>query len=77
MTTDAWLAGLEDGHAEAKDGADLRAIGDALRAVDAAQAELVAAVATARGHGRSWTEVANILGVSRQAARQRFSHKSG
>jgi DNA-directed RNA polymerase specialized sigma24 family protein len=72
-TTDEWLASLEDGHAEAKDGKDLRGIGEALQAVDAAQAELVAAVATARGHGRSWTEVANVLGVSRQAARQRFA----
>lgn len=72
-STEEWLAGLEDGHGEAKDGADLRAVGEALVAVDEAQAELVAAVASARGHGRSWTDVANVLGVSRQAARQRFA----
>lgn len=52
---------------------DMRRIGAALYAVDIAHTTLVRAVAYARHHGRSWTEIANVLGVSRQAARQRFS----
>jgi hypothetical protein len=51
---------------------DMRRIGAALYAVDIAHTILVRAVATARHRGRSWTEIANVLGVSRQAARQRF-----
>lgn len=55
-----------------QDRADMRRIGAALYAVDIAHTVLVTAVADARHHGRSWTEIANVLGVSRQAARQRF-----
>lgn len=52
---------------------DMRRIGAALYALDIAHTTLVRAVAGARHHGRSWTEIANVLGVSRQAARQRFT----
>jgi hypothetical protein len=52
---------------------DMRRIGAALYLVDYAHTTLVQAVADARRHGRSWTEIANVLGVSRQAARQRFN----
>jgi hypothetical protein len=52
---------------------EMRRIGAALYLVDYAHATLVQAVADARRHGRSWTEIANVLGVSRQAARQRFT----
>jgi hypothetical protein len=33
------------------------------------------AVEVARAHGRSWNQIAVALGVSRQAARQRFADK--
>ena len=73
MTTDEWLASLEDGHAKVEVvPEDLRAIGMALTDVDEAENRLVAAVAAARDNDRSWTDIASILGVSRQAARQRF-----
>jgi len=55
---------------------DLRRIGVALQEIDTAQDALRSAVATARDNGRSWTEIANILGVSRQAARQRFADEA-
>ncbi|HST46407.1 hypothetical protein [Jatrophihabitans sp.] len=55
-----------------RDRTDMRRIGAALYAVDIAHTILVRAVADARHRGRSWTEIANVLGVSRQAARQRF-----
>jgi hypothetical protein len=36
---------------------------------------VVERVAIARAHGRSWNQIAVVLGVSRQAARQRFIGK--
>ena len=60
-----------DAHVE--DTTDLRAIADAAIAVEAAKALVRERVAIARAHGRSWTRIAAPLGVSRQAARERFS----
>lgn len=40
--------------------------------VRAAEAALRDAVALARGHGATWTELGRALGVTRQAAQQRF-----
>lgn len=51
---------------------DLRAIAAASDAVRADEARLREAVDVARAHGRSWNDIAVALGVSRQAARQRF-----
>ena len=53
---------------------DLRDISAALHQVSTAEQAVDAAVATAREHGRSWTEIARILGVSRQAAQKRYDH---
>lgn len=52
---------------------DLRAVADAAAAVEAATALLRERVQVARAHGHSWNRIAIPLGVSRQAARQRFS----
>lgn len=54
---------------------DLRAIAAAAEAVRADEARLREAVEIARAHGRSWNQVVVALGVSRQAARQRFADK--
>lgn len=71
-----WLDQIEgDPNIKAKDADDLREIGIALLAIDQAEEDLVGAVGRARMSGSSWTEVANVLGVSRQAARQRFSDR--
>lgn len=51
---------------------DLRALADAADSVTAAEARVTELVAVARAHGRSWGEIGIALGVSRQAARQRF-----
>lgn len=72
--TEAWLDSL-DPEAIASpdsDGADLRAIGDAMRAVAASDVDLAERVAAARSKGRTWTQIATVLGVSKQAARERF-----
>jgi pyrroloquinoline quinone (PQQ) biosynthesis protein C len=55
---------------------DLRAIAAAAEAVRADDARLREAVLVARAHGRSWNHIALALGVSRQAARQRFADKA-
>lgn len=52
---------------------DLQEVAAASEAVRADEARLREAVEVARGHGRSWNHIALALGVSRQAARQRFS----
>lgn len=63
----------ETAHVEHID--DLRQIGIATQAIQADQARLREAVEVARAHGRSWNDIALALGVSRQAARQRFADK--
>ena len=55
---------------------DLRQIAADSEAVRADEARLREAVEVARAHGRSWNQIAIALGVSRQAARQRFTDKS-
>lgn len=72
--TEAWLDAL-DPEALASpdsDGADLRAIAEALHAVAAVDLALADEVAKARANGRTWTQIATVLGVSKQAARERF-----
>ena len=54
---------------------DLREVAIVSEAVRTDEERLREAVATARTHGRSWNQIALALGVSRQAARQRFADK--
>jgi DNA-directed RNA polymerase specialized sigma24 family protein len=51
---------------------DLASIARAADAIRFDESRLREAVAAARSRGRSWNEIAAALGVSRQAARQRF-----
>jgi hypothetical protein len=72
--TEAWLDQLDpetlaSPEAEAE---DLRAIGQALHAVAASDLRLADEVAKARASGRTWTQIGAVLGVSKQAARERF-----
>jgi hypothetical protein len=67
---DVWADTLTAEDFEATD--DLVAVARAADAVEAAKAALEAAVANARASHRSWNQIAMSLGVSRQAARQRF-----
>ena len=55
---------------------DLRYIASVSEAVRADEARLREAIEVARAHGRSWNQIAVALGVSRQAARQRFGNKT-
>jgi len=54
------------------DATDLRRIGLALATLASAGTELDHAVRAARAGGRSWSDIATVLGTSRQAARQRY-----
>jgi hypothetical protein len=54
----------------------LRRIADAVRAVASSQVELADAVAAARAHGHTWTQIATMLGTSRQAAQERYGELS-
>jgi len=66
---------LDPATAEIHDTEDLRAIAAASDATRADEARLREAVEVARAHGRSWNHIALALGVSRQAARQRFARR--
>ena len=64
---------LDPAETQAENIDDLRAVAEAADAVRASEARLTEAVQRARARGRSWNRIAVAIGVSRQAARQRFS----
>jgi DNA-directed RNA polymerase specialized sigma24 family protein len=66
---------LDPATAEVNHTDDLRQIAAVSEAIRADEARLREAVEVARAHGRSWNQIAVALGVSRQAARQRFIDK--
>ena len=66
---------LDPTSAEIEHTEDLRAIAAAAEAARADEVRLREAVEVARAQGRSWNHIAVALGVSRQAARQRFAHR--
>ncbi|HEY7045316.1 MAG TPA: hypothetical protein VH419_16720 [Nocardioidaceae bacterium] len=68
-----WAETLDPESADFERVDDLRAVAEAADAVAAAQANLNAQVAQARAKGGSWGRIGIALGVSRQAARQRYS----
>lgn len=55
----------------------LERVARAAAAFDAARDTLHRAVHTALDQGASWSEIGGVLGVSRQAAFQRFGPKQG
>jgi hypothetical protein len=67
---------LDPATAEVEDVSDLRTIAEAADAISDAEARLTEAVVRARANGRSWNRIAIALGVSRQAARQRYHDKA-
>lgn len=68
-----WLDSLDPATTPAEDPADLRRIGHALAGLSVAERELTEAVVAARRAGRSWGQIGMVLGVSRQAARERYA----
>lgn len=70
---DRWAETIQA--SDLQDAGDLRAIARAAGAREAADAGLTKAVATARANGRSWGKIGLTLGISRQAARERFAQE--
>ncbi|HEY1523690.1 MAG TPA: hypothetical protein VGF70_11825 [Solirubrobacteraceae bacterium] len=58
-----------------RDAGDLRAIAETVEVIHAGEAKLRELVDRARGGGHSLGEIAIALGVSRQAAHERFADK--
>lgn len=71
-----WLDSVEPDPADARDASHIRRIIAANDAVESAQGELVSAVSAARAAGDTWDAIGVALGVSRQAAYQRFGRVS-
>lgn len=73
--TEAWLNSLSNPTATPVVGntEDLRAIAENSDELARVQARLTEAIQVVRAHGRSWTDIAFRLGVTRQGARQRYA----
>lgn len=72
---DEWADDLDPATAKATDLTELRAVAEAADRVRADEAKVTEAVSIARAHGHSWNRIASALGVSRQAARQKYADK--
>lgn len=70
-----WADELDPATAKVTDLAELRAVAEAADAVRSDEARVTEAVSVARAHGHSWNRIAVALGVSRQAARQKYADK--
>lgn len=71
-----WLDGLDPSEVQAEDTTDLRQVGLALAEVAQAEDRLAHAVWAARANGRSWAQIALVLGVTKQAAAERFGDRA-
>jgi hypothetical protein len=67
-----WLDELDPDDVKLDDARYLRDIRNAAKALEDAEYQLRVAVAAARVHGETWGQIGMVLGVSRQAAQQRF-----
>lgn len=72
-----WADELDPDTAIVQSAEELRAIAEAAETARRDEAILTEKVAAARASGQSWNRIALALGVSRQAARQRFAGKIG
>lgn len=70
--TEAWLDSLDPAAIEWRDAAHFRAIRAANDVIRTGENALVQAVIAARTAGDSWTIIGAALGVSKQAASERF-----
>ncbi|MGB4689795.1 MAG: hypothetical protein WBH16_06290 [Candidatus Nanopelagicales bacterium] len=73
--TEVLLDQLDVENVQAADISDLQKIASAVQSIAQGQADLATAVAQARANGRSWARIATVLGVSKQAAHDRFANQ--
>jgi hypothetical protein len=71
-----WAENVDPATIRWQEAPELLAVAQVADNVRANEARLRDAVTAARNAGRSWNRIAVALGVSRQAARQRFSNKA-
>jgi hypothetical protein len=71
-----WAENVDPATIRWQESPELAAVAHAADSVRADEARLRDAVTAARNAGGSWNRIAIALGVSRQAARQRFSNKA-
>jgi hypothetical protein len=69
-----WLDDMEVDPADARDARHMRAISAAAQSLADAQTKLSTAVDEARRAGDTWAMIGTALGITRQAAFQRFGH---
>lgn len=67
---------FEDMQPDADASPALAAVHRASVARSRSEAELALAVDAARSEGRSWAQIAVFLGISGEAARQKYGHKA-
>jgi hypothetical protein len=67
-----WAASVEAGDLVEADTSVLKAIAELAEKRDEVEGELVEAVRSARRANRSWSEIGAMLGVTKQAAQQRY-----
>lgn len=67
-----WLDAMNLATTPTKDARHLRAVGEALTALEQAEIRLKQAIVDARDAGDSWTAIGTMLGTSRQAAHRKF-----
>lgn len=72
-----FLTALDPSGVQVDNTENLAAVAAAADRMTQAEIGLVEAVKHARAEGRSWNRIAVALGVSRQAARQRFGRAEG
>jgi hypothetical protein len=72
-----WADDLDPATAVVESAEELQAVAEAAETARRDETVLAERVAAARARGQSWNRIALALGVSRQAARQRFAGKIG
>jgi hypothetical protein len=72
-----WADELDPETALVESAEELRAVAEVAEAARRDEELLTERVAVARARGQSWNRIALALGVSRQAARQKFAGKIG
>ena len=73
---EAWAETVEPGDLRAADTAALRRIAELAQQRDQVDSELAESVREARAKKRSWSEIAAMLGVSKQAAQRKYGAKT-
>lgn len=72
-TLEAWADGIDRADLKVVDTQALRSIAELVEQRSEVDAEITAAVRSARRAHRSWSEIGAVLGVSKQAAQRKYA----